>query len=331
MPVDVLYVSPHPDDVAFSAAAQVARDVATGSRVGVLTVFEMPGTAQGGLFGDRAVRRAEDEAFAALVGAERIAAGFDDAVARRARYRHPYHLLGPLPDDEAPLVEDLRDRLQSLVRQGCRRVVAPLGVGEHVDHQIAHQAARALSGVDVAFYEDTPHVLADFALARRLSRAGLEPVIGGGAPARLDPAVARGSRLGEIVAGARTWWSLPLLDAWLGVRAGAPRPLWLGVARSLAIGYLFGPSLLRPGSMRAHGEPRRAAPFIVRGPEVAAVKLAAIGVYASQWPGFRRTLDGWREALERYARALGEDGMVERAWRVDPAPAIVGPGALDKA
>ena len=56
--MDVLYVSPHPDDVAFSAAGRVARDVAAGRRVGVLTLFAPePGTASQAL-SDAAARRA---------------------------------------------------------------------------------------------------------------------------------------------------------------------------------------------------------------------------------------------------------------------------------
>src|SRR5262245_47243408 len=56
---DVLYVSPHADDVAFSAAGQLARDVAAGARAVVFTVFEPP----------EPERRAEDERFAAAFSA----------------------------------------------------------------------------------------------------------------------------------------------------------------------------------------------------------------------------------------------------------------------
>ncbi|MCU1278060.1 MAG: hypothetical protein JWM53_1606, partial [bacterium] len=38
----ILYVSPHADDVAFSVAGQLAREVAAGERVVVCTLFEPP-------------------------------------------------------------------------------------------------------------------------------------------------------------------------------------------------------------------------------------------------------------------------------------------------
>lgn len=315
---DVLYVSPHADDVGFSASGQVARDVASGLRVAVLTVFEMPEGSPFGAFGERATRRAEDEAFAALAGVERISAGFDDAIARRPRYRSPSRILAPLPEDERPLVEAVRERIQSFVRDGCKRVIAPMGIGEHVDHQIVHEAARTLTGADVAFYEDTPHVLTDFALALRLARLGWQPeathATNGG-----DSTVRRGSPWQELSAAVRAWWALPLLDMMFGVQPGARKPWWLGIARTFAILYLFAPYVLWPRRLRCARPIRTAVPSIVRGPEVAGAKLKAIGAYASQWPCFHTTLDAWRGALEGYARKLSEDGVVERVWRVPPS------------
>src|SRR3954470_14139520 len=157
---EVLYVSPHADDVAFSAAAQLARDVAGGARGTVVTLFEPP----------EAERRAEDEAFARAFGATLLRGEWPDAIVRRRRYRSPAQLFAPLRRDEAPLVEAVRALLQARVDGGCRRVVAPLGVGGHVDHQVAHAACRALVGADVAYYEDTPYVLTPFQLPRRLAR-----------------------------------------------------------------------------------------------------------------------------------------------------------------
>ena len=113
----VLYVSPHADDVAFSAAAQLARDVAAGARATLLTLFEPP----------EPERRAEDEAFARAAGVELVRGEWPDAVVRRRRYRSPAQLFAPLRADEAPLVEAVRAALQARVDAGSRRVVAPLG------------------------------------------------------------------------------------------------------------------------------------------------------------------------------------------------------------
>jgi LmbE family N-acetylglucosaminyl deacetylase len=315
--VDVVYISPHADDVAFSAAAQVARDVAAGSRVGVLTLFEMPAK-PGAIFGDRTTRSDEDAVYAALAGVEPIRAGFQDAVVRNQRYRNPHQLLAPLAEDERPLVEAVRAKLEAVVRAGCRRVVAPLGIGEHVDHQIAHEAARSLSGPELAFYEDTPHVLTGYQLARRLARLGLQATSrhADAVGADADRTLRRGSALEEVSAMASTWRSMPLIDMAFGVAPGSPRPWWLGIARFFAVAYLVAPYLFSSRTCRRDLRP--AAASIVRGPEVVTQKLAAIGAYPSQWPGFRPTLDEWRDALEAYARDLGEDGVVERVWSLLP-------------
>ncbi|MGZ3443941.1 MAG: hypothetical protein ACXVDD_30690, partial [Polyangia bacterium] len=71
-PGALLYVSPHADDVAFSVAGQLARDVAAGERVIVSTLFEPP----------EAERRAEDEAFARAFGVTLERGAWPDAIVR---------------------------------------------------------------------------------------------------------------------------------------------------------------------------------------------------------------------------------------------------------
>ena len=200
-------------------------------------------------------------------------------------------------------------------------MVAPLGVGEHVDHQIVHAAARELEGVDVVFYEDTPYVLTGFQLARRLWRLGLRPesVDGVVVSASSDPTLARGSFRDEYAAVANAWRTMPLLDLLFGVPRGAKGPWWLGIARWLAVVYLSGSNLQWMRRLRNASPSRLAAASIVRGPNVAEVKLAAIAVYGSQWPAIHPTLDAWRDALEAYARRLREPAVIERVWRLLPA------------
>jgi LmbE family N-acetylglucosaminyl deacetylase len=158
---EVVYLSPHPDDVAFSAAAHVAHDVAQGLRVQVLTLFRPGG---GGPFGDTETRQQEDERFAARLGVELHACDFPDAIVRHPRYQARTALFGPLPEDEEPLVESLRVRVQAAIdscRPRCLRVLAPLAVGGHVDHEATRRAALRLDlrGAELVFYEDAPYVL----------------------------------------------------------------------------------------------------------------------------------------------------------------------------
>jgi len=285
----VLYVSPHADDVAFSAAAQLAREVASGARVVVMTLFEPP----------EAERRGEDEAFARAFAVELVRGGWPDAIVRRRRYRSPAQLFAPLRADEAPLVEAVRASLQARVDGGCRRVVAPLGVGGHVDHQIAHAACRALVGAEVSFYEDTPYVLTPFQLPRRLARldAAAEAATDG------DATLARGSVRAELGAAANSWLAAPLIQERVGPRL-----------RKLAVAAILTPEWTR-WPRRSRARTRRFLPSLIAGDDVARRKLEAVAAYPTQWRLFYPALDDWRAALERYARAMGQPAVVERVWR----------------
>jgi len=292
MASEVLYVSPHADDVAFSAAAQLARDVGGGARATLMTLFEPP----------EPERRGEDEAFARAFGVELLRGEWPDAIVRRRRYRSPAQLFAPLRADEAPLIEAVRVALQARVDGGCRRVVAPLGVGGHVDHQIAHAACRALAGADVQFYEDTPYVLTPFQLPRRFARLDAEPV------AR-DATLQRGTVRAELGAAATSWLAAPLIQERVGPRM-----------RKLAVAAILTPEWAR-WPRRSRTRTRRFAASLVAGDDVARVKLDAVAAYPTQWRLFYRALDDWRAALERYARAMGQAGIVERVWR-EVAPAV---------
>jgi LmbE family N-acetylglucosaminyl deacetylase len=282
-------VSPHPDDVAFSAAARVARDVAAGCRVTVVTLFA-PAHDPKSPIGDAVARRAEDQRFVELAGITAADGGFTDAIARRPRYRAPRHLFGPLAPDEEPLVEAVRARLQSFAAD---RVVAPLGVGQHVDHQIAHEAARRLDG-EILFYEDTPYVLVPYQLARRLDRLGLRGEA---------PDVARGSVTAELGASARSWLHSPLLR-----ELARPPHHVLALASILVQSEIL------------HWPRRLTVPRATLMSDVLPGdgKLDAVACYPSQWRLFFPSLEAWGAALERYAAGMGRTGIVERAWRLSP-------------
>ncbi|HXU68144.1 MAG TPA: PIG-L family deacetylase [Polyangia bacterium] len=296
---DVLYISPHADDVAFSAAGQLAREVAAGARATVMTLFEPPEA-------EAEVRRGEDEAFARAFGVTLVRGEWSDAVVRRRRYRSPAQLFTPMRADEAPLVEAIRAALQARVDAGARRVVAPLGVGGHVDHQVAHAACRALVGADVAYYEDTPYVLTPFQLPRRLAR--LDAAVVKAEIDERDETLARGSVRSELRAAAATWMAAPFIQERVG-----PKLRKLAVAAILMPEWTRWPRRSRTGA-------RRLSATLIAGDDLPRAKLEAIAAYPSQWRLFYRALDDWRGELERYARAMGQAGMVERVWReVRPA------------
>ncbi len=112
-----------------------------------------------------ATRRLEDERFAAFAEVSVVWLDLPDAVFRG--YVGDDELLGTPRADDPPPVDLLR---REIVRLEPQRVYLPLGIGGHVDHQLARDAGMALLGdarrwvmpdVDyadqIAFYEDFPY------------------------------------------------------------------------------------------------------------------------------------------------------------------------------
>ena len=137
--VTMLVVSPHLDDAVLSLGGSIARWTAAGRRVVIATVFTT-GPPLDELaprmrrFGDYAVRRAEDDAACAVLGAEprRL-----DQIERA--FRRPF-LTGwsffTTPPDRAGFATlDATTRaLDGLLELQPELVVVPIGIGNHVDH-----------------------------------------------------------------------------------------------------------------------------------------------------------------------------------------------------
>ncbi|MFJ2768861.1 PIG-L deacetylase family protein [Streptomyces sp. NPDC087300] len=160
----VLLVSPHPDDVALSfggwVAAHTRRLRAQGWRFDLLTVF---GTT---LYAPHSPHAVTKEAVSALRERE------DRAYARRHGLRltslrqEDCSCLG-MDDEEELIAPEAGDPRRAAVRQllaaalaGADLVVAPLGVGGHVDHRIVRGAVRqSLGATPCLWYEDLPYAL----------------------------------------------------------------------------------------------------------------------------------------------------------------------------
>jgi LmbE family N-acetylglucosaminyl deacetylase len=157
-------LSPHPDDAALSCGATIAALVAAGERVTVLTCFGGPARPPWSahaqmlhrLWGDPedppAVRAAEDAAACALLGAELVHAGEPDAL-YRGYLTHEAIFGPPRADDDGAAA-----RLAELAA-GSERVLAPLGIGGHVDHRLVRRVGELLAarGHDVWWYEELPY------------------------------------------------------------------------------------------------------------------------------------------------------------------------------
>jgi LmbE family N-acetylglucosaminyl deacetylase len=212
--LQVLVLSPHLDDAALSCGGLLTT-LPPGTAATVVTFFTTPGPSPvlmtrsartflrlSGFGGDVAelfeARRAEDLR-ALSPHADVVHAGLTDAMFRR---RAGAALLGPLARALPELVhvyptyrfgvaagrvaradrgclEDVAGRVRRWVAQaGPCVVLAPLGIGGHVDHVLVRDAAcRAVPAERLGFYADYPYVLeADpdpaFVAARGLSRVG---------------------------------------------------------------------------------------------------------------------------------------------------------------
>jgi LmbE family N-acetylglucosaminyl deacetylase len=175
LPRAAVFVSPHFDDVVLSCGGTVAMLIANGVRPTVVTVF-------GGEITDEAMstfakwkhsrwgiesiddvldtRRNEEARAAATLGYYARALGFPDAIYRGDRYSADLELYAIPNAQETGLEQLIADEVRSLPEWTDETVVyVPLAAGDHVDHQIAHEAGQiiARAGVTVYAYEDCPY------------------------------------------------------------------------------------------------------------------------------------------------------------------------------
>ncbi len=162
--------SPHLDDAVFSAGATLCRAARRGWRVVVATIFtgnvaQPTGFALAcqldkGLAADvdyMALRRAEDKRACARLGAEALHLPLLEAP-HRGYHSAPALFADVIPNDGArtnvlaaiaDLLADLRPDI----------LLAPLGIGGHVDHLIVRDAVTALSNPPTTMlWEDWPYL-----------------------------------------------------------------------------------------------------------------------------------------------------------------------------
>ncbi len=164
-PYDAVYVSTYHWDAPISCAGRLAADRKRGQRALVVTAFE--------------------GAEAAAFGADHLALGLPKARDRGVAAGSIEEASG-LPGDDEALVADLARSLEEVFRRARpRALLIPLGVGEHVDSLVAHEAAlrtfHAGAGRDVYLYEERPEAFVSGSVRIRLAKMG----------ARLPPAAAR--------------------------------------------------------------------------------------------------------------------------------------------
>jgi len=111
-------------------------------------------------------RRKEDRKAMGLIGCGLIHLGFLDAIYRRdpatGKLVYPERVLGFMTprEDDLTYVTELENLLRRLISgKGPVLLIAPLGLGGHVDHIICHRMAGQMQSghVKVLYYEDFPY------------------------------------------------------------------------------------------------------------------------------------------------------------------------------
>lgn len=175
---DYLFLSPHLDDVVLSCGGFLWQITEAGRSAIVVSFFAgdpphgalspLARTAHDlwGLRGNAMhVRRSEDARACTALGAHFLHMGMMDCVYRRDPRSHsPLYpaqkdVFGPIhPIDLEAALKPLSELVRAL--PSAHHVLAPLALGDHVDHQLLRMAVQRSSFGPVSFYEDYPYCTA---------------------------------------------------------------------------------------------------------------------------------------------------------------------------
>ncbi len=170
-----IYLSPHLDDVALSLGGLLWEQATAGESAEIWTIcagdpppgplspfaeslHERWGSGREAM----AARRAEDIESCARLGASHRHFSIPDCIYRHSEqsgehfYPSETSLTGPMHPDEQSLVRRLRKTLKETLTPEVR-LVCPLGLGNHVDHQLTRAAAESLH-TPLWYYAEYPYI-----------------------------------------------------------------------------------------------------------------------------------------------------------------------------
>lgn len=173
-----VFISPHFDDVALSCGGLVWTLTQQGQRCEIWTIlgglppdedysaFAQKNHADWGKTGREAIsmRRAEDWAACAILGAEPRHFDWPDVIYRRdpangaPLVNNNDELFGKPP--EAELIHEIREKLEQALPQDGQ-LVMPMGLGDHIDHRLVVEVGKDITRPQ-HFYADYPYILKSF-------------------------------------------------------------------------------------------------------------------------------------------------------------------------
>ena len=170
-----IYLSPHFDDAVLSCGGLIFEQTRRGLQAEIWTIlagdpppgplsdFARQNHALWGVSSGEetvAMRKAEDEQAAAILGAELVQFDLPDCIYRRSpagEYLYTETVItGPHPSDRR-LPGRIAAALRSELRDGDV-LVCPLALGGHVDHGLVRRAAESLRQ-PLLYYADVPYIL----------------------------------------------------------------------------------------------------------------------------------------------------------------------------
>ncbi|MFI5783035.1 PIG-L family deacetylase [Nocardia sp. NPDC051570] len=161
----LVVLSPHLDDAALAVGALIAARAAAGAHVEVVSVFTdgpAPDAVSGrrAAFGDYATRRIEDDRAMAVLGARQRRMGLWERMFHDPALPTPLHLFRtPATLSGFTELAAIEREIAAILAVPGVDLLAPLGIGNHVDHVAVAVAAMryAMTGRQcdrVLFYED---------------------------------------------------------------------------------------------------------------------------------------------------------------------------------
>ena len=194
----ILILSPHLDDAVLSCGGFMAASAQEDRQVIVFNLFCKP--YHGRLLSSAAqelhaswenpvdvceLRLREDRQAISLLEVERVIGDIYDAIYRQDEhgewlYTSMNEILGERNPADENLVGHYVEKISRDISTEETKILAPLGIGGHVDHLLGYDIGAALYGLgyDVVFYEEIPYALReDWRQARLAALTGLETFV----------------------------------------------------------------------------------------------------------------------------------------------------------
>lgn len=313
-----VYVSPHMDDVVFSCSGRIATQLSKGESVLIVTVFtgdvdekKKPRDIAFAPLINTKKRRFEDSNAMERLGVDYIQLDYLDGIFRYKiplfRYRLKFRAAG----SDAVLSDTiLRDIRKICTATDNKRLYLPLGVGQHVDHQILFQTGLCLNhwgnrDLEIVFYEEMPYVFFPNALKYRMRLIEIDM----GSITSGNDLIQQKPILREIFDFYKTIVNVPSLK----LNNPFTKPV---VFFFLMLSIIFMKLLLRPRSGSLHR--RKISPEIWDVSSAMKEKLDSILEYRSQLSGPFLNRESLRRSFARYSHAIGgsEGQYLERYWQL---------------